>query len=208
MELSTEGCDGDADDVREGVQLLSLEISGEDFYAVGSTISSPNTVFLPKWSETGELDFVIVRLNDSGLGAFSGELWDLDIAGEHIVLGGVDQDAGDGVIYTGLMSEDLTDPSAWRMTRVSSLFPDTATWVSGVCASSDGKLVVVGRESREGWGFVLLSSDRGESFTDISPRGDMGPNPTIPDASRCVIHGDKVLVAGADGLFAVYTGGL
>jgi len=198
--------DGDDDDVATGVQLLSMELNGEDFYAVGSTINSPNTVFLPNWGERAGFDFTIVQLNARGLGAFNGELWDLDVSERIVMLGGVDQDAGDGVIYWGAPGPELADPASWRFLRVSSLIPDQATWVSGVCVDPTGqKLVAVGRESREGWGFILYSSDGGANFTDISPRDRTSPDPIVPDVSRCVIKGDTLMIAGADGLFATYS---
>ena len=68
---------------------------------------------------------------------------------------------------------------------------------------SDQVIVAVGRESRESWGFVLRSTDGGNTFEDITPR-DGSNEPYIPDASRCAIKNNTLMITGAGGLFAVY----
>lgn len=191
--------DGDADDFEAGVQLLALDSDGDNIFGVGSTINSPNMVFLPKeWGEN--IDFNIVQFNNSGLGAFDGELWDIEVK-DRVIVGGVNQSAGEGVIYTGVTDPNLVDPANWRFYRVSAVIPDQATWVMGVCQSDEGELYAVGRESREEWGFVLRSTDGGESFTNITPLNAEGAS-AIPDASRCVVKNGVLMVAGANGFFA------
>lgn len=193
--------DGDADDVAAGVQILSLDVLGDDFYGVGSTINTPNTVFLPKW-EGDDFDFHIVQFNSEGLGAFIGELWDIEAGREGIVAGGVNQSADKGVVYAHPGGESATDPSTWSFFDVSTLLPDQATWVSGVCMGAEG-IFAVGRESRETWGFVMRSTDGGSTYQDLTPR-DADNQPYFPDISRCTVKGGALIVAGAGGLFAVY----
>ena len=193
--------DGDADDVPSGVQLLSIEVLGDDFYGVGSTINSPNTIFLPKWDNT-DFDFHILQFNHQGLGAFTGELWDIDVSTQGIVAGGVNQTMAQGTIYTHTGGPNRVDPSTWNFFDVSSVIPNQSTWVTGVCMS-DQAIIAVGRESREGWGFVLRSTDGGRSFEDISPR-DENNRPYIPNASGCVVKDNTLIITGAGGLFAVY----
>lgn len=198
--------DDDADDVTAGVQILAMETYNDGFYAVGSTIAQPPTVFLPNWTD-GSFDFHIVQLNASGLSAFVGELWDIDVNADGVVVGGVNQDDGVGIIYTRAHEADpadMTDPASWNRFDVDDIFPDQATWVTGVCRAP-GVIYAVGRESREEWGFVLQSVDGGETFVDISHYTAESPNPSMPDVSRCVAGPNGVIVAGAGGFFARYS---
>jgi hypothetical protein len=197
--------DGGADDVRFGTQILAMEVHRDEFWAVGSTISQPPIIMVPNWT-TDVLDFGIVQLASSGLSAFRGELWDIDVNDAIVVAGGVNQDADVGVIFTNANSDTVSDATTWRrfnVNRVTTL-ADASTWVSGVCAG-DGVVYAVGRESAEGWGFVLRSTNNGEGWDDISPYAAGSSSSSFPDVSRCVVAADgSLLVAGAAGLFAVY----
>ncbi len=152
--------DGDDDDVPTGVQILQLVEFDGTIYGSGSVINSPPTVFVSNVTED-EFDFSIIELDATGLGAFNGELWDIDVNADGIVAGGVNQAQGVGVVYTHPNdgSVEVTDPATWSRFDVSTVFPDNATWVQGVCAG-EGVLYAVGRESREGWGFVLAMAAR------------------------------------------------
>ncbi len=193
--------DNEADDVPNGVQILDLETYDGGFYGVGSLINQPPTVFLPDWT-AGSFDFHIVQLAADGLGAYDGELWGIDVDAGGIVVGGVNQDADQGVIYAIDLASDATDPSAWTMTDVSSVIPNQTTWVTDVCRD-DQTIYAVGRESSEEWGFVLMSNDGGATFSDITPYEMNGESP-LPDVSRCQIVDGTLVVAGAGGLFATY----
>ncbi len=195
--------DGDDDDVPQGVQFLRLQTLGDDFYGVGSTISQPPMVFLPKW--TGDdFDFHILPLAADGLGAFTGELWDLSVTEDFLLAGGVNQSQNLGVLFIHPMgSGDPTTTDAWNLFDVGHLFPEHTTWIQGVC-QANGVLYAVGRESSQSWGFVLRSDDGGESFTDISPYADGATASELSDAYRCHATESGVIVAGADGMFAVF----
>lgn len=195
--------DGDDDDDSFGIQILALQDHGDEIFGVGSTISQPPTVLLPKWT-AGDFDFHIVQLAASGLGAFNGELWGIDVDDDGIVAGGVNQAANTGVIFTHAPGDgDATEPGNWSMFNVGTLFPDQTTWVQGVCRGN-GTIYAVGRESSEEWGFVLRSTDGGATFEDISPYDDGATESNLSDAYRCQVTGDGVIVAGAGGQFAVF----
>jgi hypothetical protein len=199
--------DGEDDDVPAGVQILAMEVYDDQFYGVGSRISDPPTVFLPNWT-AGSFDFHVVQLDATGLGARIGELWDLDVNADGIVVGGVDQNRDVGLVYTHPLTagSDPRDPSTWDRFVVSDLggiYDGAATWVQGVCRG-DGVIYAVGRDAREEWGFVLRSTDNGATFEDISPYEDGNPKPYIDAAYRCEATPDGVIIAGAGGLFAVY----
>ena len=197
--------DGDDDDVGSfGVQITSLASFDDGIYGAGSTISQPPMVFLPKWSDE-RFDFHIVQLAAEGSEAFNGELWGIDVDDEFIVAGGVDQDSNTGVVFTHQFGDgDATDPSNWTKFDVGSLFDGHTTWIQGVCLGDDG-IYVVGRESMLEWGFVLRSTDGGINFEDISPYDEGSAQSNLADAYRCQSTDDAVIVAGAEGLFAVYS---
>ena len=197
--------DGDDDDVPNGVQITRLATHGDQFYGAGSTISQPPTVFLPKWT-AGDFDFHIVQLAADGLGAFNGELWDIDVDDTGIVAGGVNQSNNTGVIFThNHGTDDPTDPANWELFDVVDLFEGATTWVQGVCRAGS-TIYAVGRESSQEWGFVLRSTDSGVTFEDITPYA-MESNSLesmLAQAYRCQVTENGVIVAGAAGMFAVF----
>ncbi len=191
--------DGDADDTAFGVQILDMAVFNDQFWAVGSTISQPPIVFTPKWV-AGDFDFGIVPLV-SGLAAFDGEMWGIDVNADGVVVGGVNQGRDVGMIFTLTSGDDETDATAWKSFDVSTLFAGAKTWVTDVCRAPNNVVYATGRESAQGWGFVLRSADGGTTFTDISPYDSTG-NPVFDDVSRCQSFSDGVIVVGAGGMFA------
>lgn len=194
------------DQFPNGVQILAMDVHGKDFYAAGSTISQPPMVFLPAWDD--EFDFEILPLVDTqGLSAYAGEMWDIDVNDDGIVLGGVNQSAAVGMVYffnfeDGKSPNDLAN---WGSFKVSKVIPDQATWVQGACRGDNGMIYAVGRESREGWGFVLRSKDNGATWEDISPYPAGKTKSSLDEAYRChVTSSGGVIVAGSGGMFAVY----
>lgn len=191
--------DGDPDDDTFGIQILDMEVYNDQFWAVGSTISQPPYVLTPKWT-AGDFDFGLVQMA-TGLGAFDGELWGIDVNADGVAAGGVNQDRDTGVVYTIADGADATDSANWTMFDVSTIFPDNTTWVTDVCRGDSNRVYAVGRETSQGWGFVLESTDGGATFSDLTPY-DADGNSTFPDVSRCQAFADGVIVAGAEGLFA------
>ena len=196
------------DQYPNGVQILDMDVHDGKFYAAGSTISQPPMVFLPGW-ET-EFDFDILALVDSGgLSAYSGEMWGIDVNDDGVTLGGVNQSAGRGVVYSYSFASDapMNDRTSWTMVDLISLFPDNSTWIQGVCRGPSNLVYAVGRESREGWGIVLRSTDGGQTFEDISPYTDGASKSDLEDMYRCHVTSDGgVIVTGTGGQFAVWSG--
>jgi hypothetical protein len=191
------------------VQILDMEVHNGKFYAAGSTISQPPMVFIDDWQE-GSFDMFILPLVDpQGLSAYNGEMWGIDVNDAGITVGGVNQAAGVGVVYSYDFALDagIRDRSNWSQFNVNRIpgLADNATWIQGVCRGPGELVYAVGRESREGWGFVLRSTDGGRSFSDISPY-NASPNASdLLDAYRCQVTSDGgVIVAGAGGMFAVW----
>lgn len=193
--------DGDPDDVPNGLQILDLEVYDGQFYGAGANINQPPTVFLPAWDQS-EFDFQIVRLA-TGIGEFDGEMWGIDVNADGISVGGVDQNRDVGKVYSIATAEDATDAANWTEFDVASVLADEATWVTDVCRASGNVVIATGRQSAEGWGFVLRSEDGGETFTDITPYDESG-NSEFEDVSRCQVVDNGIIVAGKDGLFARY----
>ena len=188
-----------------GVQILKLAEHDGRFYGAGSTIAEPPKVFLPAWDDT--FGFDILELVEAGsLSAYNGEMWDIDVNDEGILLGGVNQTAGRGMVYVHTFADGKSpnDRANWTSFSLSRLFEDKATWIQGVCRGAKGTLYAVGRESREGWGIVIRSKDGGQTWEDISPYAAGASKSSIKAAYRCQATAEGVLVAGEAGLFAVY----
>ncbi len=180
-----------------GHQILGLTTDGERFYAVGSTIAEPPTVFLPPiGADRSDSLFTPVR----PLGeAISGELWALAVDGERLVAVGVDQDADRGLVLVG--RTDAFNAEAWAAPDVAGQVSG-ASWFRGVCLRGD-RIVAVGERQpwRRGGGLVFESTDGGDTWTNIAPDAD------APAWHRCAILDDgRLLVAGADGAFAIHSG--
>lgn len=194
---------------RGRLQTLDLDVVGDDFYGCGSTIADTPRVYLPAWDADSEYDVEVMNLVDpEGLAAYNGEMWGIDADESGVVVGGVNQAAGVGMVYVfnaegGLAPNDLANWSEFRVSKVPTL-TGKATWVQGVCRSGN-TIYAVGRESREGWGFVLRSQDAGESWEDISLYEGGASKSSLADAYRChVTSTGGVIIAGSGGQFAVY----
>jgi hypothetical protein len=127
-------------------------------------------------------------------------MWGIDVNADGIAVGGVDQNRDVGMIYTIGTDADATDASAWNAFDVSDVFPDASTWVTDVCRTTGGVVYATGRESAQGWGFILRSDDGGQTFTDITPYDADGES-LFDDISRCQAFGEGIIAAGAGGMF-------
>ena len=180
-------------------QILDMEVYNDEFYAVGSTITQPPMLFLPpEGGIPADGAFAADPIEMvTGLGAWEGELWSLDIDSAGLVLGGVDQgrDVGHVFVSTG---DFRTDP--WLDLDVSTIYPGDATWIRGVCR--DGNTVVaVGEFTIDQEGIVLHSTDGGQTWDE---RMLIQPNPGV--MSQCVVLADgSIAVAGGGGFYGVYT---
>ena len=183
-----------------GAQILDLEVSGDRFYGVGSTISQPPYFFYESDSGMGDsFAMEAVRLVEDGLSSFEGEVWDIaiDSAGDFL-LAGVNQGVDTGVLWYNTSSSPYTTAD-WVLVSVADTIPienNNATRFYGACRSGD-TMVAVGDYSQKGDGLVAFSTDGGSnwSYPDTASEG-------IGVLSKCQIVDGLVYITGADGLFA------
>ncbi|MCA9493060.1 MAG: hypothetical protein KC621_24180 [Myxococcales bacterium] len=177
-----------------GRQILDLVLFEDEFYAVGSTISQPPTIFLPPQdgvdAGTG-FRFDVVEFRADGLYGFDGELWGLDVDEGGLVAAGVNQDRGHGIV---LWADDPQDLAGYQMLDLGGRYGEP-TWMRGACRDG-ATMVAVGEFSRLGEGLVLRSDDGGATWDDITPD-------RLPPVQRCALLEDgSLMVAGGEGLFA------
>jgi hypothetical protein len=196
--------------------IMDLDVHGDFIVGCGSAINEPPVVYLPPrdWTfgtdadqdEDGTVEQLwdVVPLVDDSFSSYYGEMWDIDADAGGIVVGGVNQAAGEGMVYS-IGPEWTTSgyvASAWTVFKVSDLLGTTdSTWVRGVCRSGD-RVIAVGEYSNTSTGFVILSDDGGKSFSDLS--GDIVDSglTNIPPLQRCQILSDgSWIVAGGAGAF-------
>ncbi|HMV66167.1 MAG TPA: hypothetical protein PKA64_04910 [Myxococcota bacterium] len=167
----------------DSFQILDMEIAGDRLVACGSTIAQPPHVFVQ--DDQPGLHLTPVQLAD-----FDGEMWDIVADDQGVWVGGVDQDADEGVAFVS--GADLLDPGAWLRIDLGELLPGESTWIEGLCRRGDA-WAIVGRYSQRGDALALWSDDAGESWTEISPEG-------VGALSVCHIGSDGRMVAtGAEG---------
>ena len=146
-----------------------------------------------------EFSFNAVRLVESGLSSFIGEVWDIAIDDQgDFLLAGVNQDIDTGVLWFNNSSTPYST-SDWSLISVSDTIPvadNNATRFYGACRDGN-TMVAVGDYSQKGDGLVAYSTDGGSSwnYPDTSSEG-------IGVLSTCQIVNDMVYIVGADGLFA------
>jgi hypothetical protein len=194
------------------VQILDLDSADGAVVGVGNVISQPPVVYLPprSWSfgealgDEGRADglWEMVTMSSS----FVGELWDIDGDAHGLVVGGVNQDDGHGVVWTigTEWDTDAYEASAWHYTDVRTVLSNPSpTWVRGVCRVGD-RVAVVGEFSSLGDGFLLISQDGGVSFEDRTAEVEatMSGGSGLGPLHRCQFLADGGLFAGgADGIF-------
>ncbi len=173
-----------------GHQILDLAASEDAFFAVGSTIIEPPTIFVPATSEAALFD-PVRPLED-----VRGELWALALTDDGLLAVGVDQDADRALLLQS--GPEPGDAAGWRAVDVTPLI-EGKSWLRGACAAGSDRVAVGERQPLgRGTGRVLRSADAGATWFDDSPAADAG------SWSRCVITDDgRLVVAGADGGFAI-----
>ena len=180
----------------EGGGFLDMEIYEDQFYGCGSSIASTPRVFLP----VGEQIQTVLLAEESGSNAYYGEMYDIDVKNDLVLVGGINQIRDVGMAYVADLSNgvDLTDRTNWTEIDISTYFPNNATWIRGVCIGQNN-IYLIGEEPAQQWGFVLASSDKGQSFTDITPRenGDS----VMPPVHQCQELDGTLVVVGGDGFW-------
>ncbi|MFA7439110.1 sialidase family protein [Castellaniella sp.] len=181
-----------------GGQMTDLVVHDNRFWATGSTISEPPTLFLPPENQnaTAPMTPAVPVLPTS----WSGELWGLAVNGQRLVATGVHQGPTRGKILVS--GPDPRDMNGYAEVDISAAVlgtPSVRTWGRGVCMRGD-TVVVVGerRPLSSHTGLVLLSGNGGAGFSDITP------DDVDSTVSKCLFMADgSLLVAGSGGFVGV-----
>lgn len=182
-------------------QFLDLIVFDDGFYAAGSRISIPPRVFLPPTDPTAEPWQLVEVILDP---TYDGEMWGIAANDQRVVAVGVNQDSDQGKIYVS--SGDPYTPANYTEFFLSDITQDgeDSSWARGVCMRGD-TIVVVGERQPLGsnTGRVVISTDGGLSFNDITPKS------SAESLTRCAIAADGlVTVVGAGGWVGRYSGAL
>ncbi|MCA9568465.1 MAG: hypothetical protein KC656_11505 [Myxococcales bacterium] len=178
-------------------QILDLEVFGEDFYGVGSTIANPPVVFLPPQPPAVRTGFQMTQVQlANGIFEYDGELWDIHVDDDGILVAGVNQDADHGVVY--ISGSDPYSAATWTYWGANAMFPSLASWFDGVCRAGT-RILAVGRFSVTQDGVAVYSDDNGVTWTELALPPDTGP------ISNCRGFDDgSVRFSGADGFYAIW----
>lgn len=182
-------------------QILDMAVLNDKFYGAGGVINKPPVVFLPPRAVGAEpYEFEVLEPRTSN--GWEGELWGLAVSPQRLVAVGVDQDDDDGKILVS--SADPYDPNGYTEFSLSVVTgqPTFRSWARGVCMRGN-RIVVVGERQplSNGTGRVVMSTDGGASFQNITPAG------VSSSVSKCLIEPDgTVVVAGAAGFVGILPG--
>ncbi len=179
-----------------GAQLLDLVVHDDQFYGAGSTIAEPPRVFLPPTTDTEPYNFVTVQMDHP-----KGELWGIAVDESRVVAVGMNQVDNVGRVYvSGSDPYDAGGYTAHSLHDLIGVDASVVTWARGVCMQDD-RIAVVGERQplSSNTGIVVLSTDGGETFTDVTPED-------VPaTVSKCLFRPDGALeAAGADGFVGIY----
>ncbi len=183
-------------------QILDMVMFDNRIYGVGSTISQPPMVFLPTPNAADFYTMTPVDLSEGdALNNVIGEMWGVTVLDKsRVVAAGVDQNRNVGLIYAS--KTDPYDPKDYNKFDVSTIVPDSSSWMRGVC-SQGNNVVAVGEKQplSSGSGLVLLSTDGGISFKNITDS-----TISAQTVSRCQFLNDgRVAVTGSGGYIGIYT---
>lgn len=192
-----EGLDSKWAEDGKSYQILSMTLFNDKIYGAGSTISQPPMVFLPS-KKAGAQPYSMTPVT---LASFKGEMWGITVLDEkRVVVGGADQEKDVGMIFASKTDPyNASDYSAFDVTA--RLFPGKMTWIRGVCSRGD-TVVAVGEKQplATGTGIVLLSTDGGQTFANITDSAIKANS-----VSRCHILSDgTIAVIGASGYVGLY----
>jgi hypothetical protein len=181
------------------VQMQDLQVHNNEFYGTGATMNMAPMVFLPPRNGHVQADgfqMVVIDLYE-----YAQELRNLDVdSSGGIVAGGVDHGIRSGIVY--ISNDDPRDAYDWTQVWVDELVGDQPSWIDGVCR--DGDLIgAVGRFSTNNDPIALLSTDRGQTWKDLTPELSSS---SVPSLYRCqFLDGGKTMaVAGANGFLGFY----
>ncbi|OAB63115.1 hypothetical protein AY599_18065 [Leptolyngbya valderiana BDU 20041] len=181
--------------------FVDLIAFNDGFYAAGSRINIPPRIFLPPTAPGAEPWELVEVILDP---AYDGEMWGIAVNSQRVVAVGVNQDSDQGRIYVS--SGDPYVAANYNDFFLSEITQDgmDASWARGVCMRGD-TIVVVGERQPLGsnTGRVVISTDGGQSFDDITPKS------SSESITRCAIaESGLVTVVGAGGFVGRYSGAL
>jgi len=124
-----------------------------------------------------------------------------------IVIGCVNQDNDEGMIYTvgSDWQSNAYDAANWTETNVSTILgvdPGTdSTWTRGVCRGEGNLVAAAGEYSKKSNGWLLVSKDGGttwENQTDalVAMKGDV-----VNSLYQCQFIGKTLIVGGPEEMF-------
>lgn len=172
-------------------QVRRVRAFNNRFFATGSTINEPAQVFLPSKLQGATYHFQPLALQPS---TQSGELLDLHIwSATSILAVGFDNSHDYPLLY--LLDGDAYETTNWKQVE---LLDSGITYKGGIWSISvQGDVVVAAGEkipSNEG-GFVVISTDRGSTWKDISPPGE-NKLPPGPLSKIWLFPNGDIFVAG------------
>jgi hypothetical protein len=181
--------------------FVDLIAFNDGFYAAGSRINIPPRIFLPPTAPAAQPWQLVEVILDPG---YDGEMWGIAANAQRVVAVGVDQDSNTGKIYVS--GNDPYNANDYSVFDLPDIIGDGGfgTWARGVCMRND-TIVVVGERQPLGsnTGRVMISTDGGQSFNDITP------SPSAESLTRCAIaESGLVTVVGAGGFVGRYRGAL
>lgn len=157
--------------VGEGEQVLTLtrvRALNEAFYGVGSTIDGDAEIHLPSKTEETPIFTTISPVKNRDI-----ELQDFHIWNEtKMIAVGVNNTQRFPVILIG--EGDLYEEANWKQIDLFDSGIEFEGNIRGMAVNGDNIVVVGGKVPSSAGGFVLMSSDAGETWTDITPVPESG----------------------------------
>lgn len=164
------------------------------FWAVGSLINQPGTVYYPTPSPTNKYEMTKLELQPSNQ---DGELHDIYLWSETSgLVCGFDQSQRFPLIYS--LDGDASDINSWKKINLSdsNINFQGGAWKMSVVGDV---VVMVGQTFPDNHGFVVFSADRGLTWTDISPRDENGDFAANLMTNVWLFADGTILAAGESG---------
>ena len=182
---------------------MTLTQSRDRIIAGGSRNVEPPRVFLPPTNPVDDPwqfeSFVLPTGTNWG-----GEIWGVAASDDRLYAVGEDQDSHIGRIFVS--GPNPYNPATYQQLSMTDIInPGSGiwTWARGVCAYNDTVVVVGERQPlSSNTGLVLLSTDGGQSFTNVTPTG------VSASVSKCALldEAGSIVVAGAAGFVGILSG--
>lgn len=199
QELSTFLDTGLGDSSASSEQVSRVIAFGNRFWAVGSVINRPATVYVPSGAAGATDHMTGLPLQDADL---DGELYDIHVWSEtSAIVAGRDQSNGVPLIFR--LEGKAGERSNWKRIELR----DSGIELQGVAwklAVAGDDVVLVGQTFPGNDGFVVRSADRGRTWTDLSPRDAQGHLSASLLTNVWLFDDGSIRAAGAGGELWVY----